>query len=72
MDTLNMGGSEHTVPAHAIVIMLGFLLEPTEVTRTTGHGKRAVRGLFLTFMQENSLVFDLNLCISIWVTFAKT
>jgi hypothetical protein len=26
----------------------------------------------LTFMQENSLVFDLNLCISIWVTFAKT
>ena len=37
-----VGGSEHTVPAHAKVIMLGVPFASTHVTRTTGHGNRAV------------------------------
>lgn len=45
-----IGGSEHTVPAHARVIILGSPAESTHVTRTTGHGNNVVEGFFLIFI----------------------
>ena len=45
-----IGGSEQLVPAHAKVIILGFSIESTQVTRTTGQGNNAVEGFFLTFI----------------------
>ncbi len=51
MATLSMGGAEHTVPAHASVMMLGFSLPwPATLNSTTGVGSSAVDGLRSIFI----------------------
>ena len=45
----NIGGSEHTVPAHATVIILGLISYLPQLTITTGTGLSIVPGLKVTF-----------------------
>jgi hypothetical protein len=51
MLTPTIGGSEHTVPGQAKVIMLGFPARSTQVTRTTGQGNKAVKAFFWCFIK---------------------
>ena len=51
-----MGGVEHTVPAHASVMMLGFSLPwPATLSSTTGVGRSAADGLRSIFITQPPL-----------------
>jgi hypothetical protein len=53
-----MGGWEHTIPHQEIVMMLGSLVNPPQVTRTAGSGTNIVVGAIDFFAIYSS--FDLS------------